>query len=72
MYQPTIYGEEKQNRCPMTLFQRLAAVLGSISLPHGALAQTQAVYALSDAELKARGLKRRDAAHQIMINGDWS
>lgn len=56
----------------MTLFQRLAAVLSSISLPHGALAQTQAVYALTDAELKARGLKRRDAAHQIMINGDWS
>ncbi|MEX0312263.1 MAG: hypothetical protein AB3N17_18675 [Tateyamaria sp.] len=56
----------------MTLFQRLAAFLTSINLPHGALAQTQAVYALSDAELAARGLKRRDAAHQIMINGDWS
>ena len=56
----------------MTLLQRLAQALTAIQLPHGALAQTQAVYALTDAELKARGLKRRDAAHQIMINGDWS
>lgn len=56
----------------MTVLQRISAFLSTISLPHGALAQTQAVYALSDAELKARGLKRRDAARQIMINGDWS
>ena len=56
----------------MTFFQRFAALLASISLPHGALVQTQAVYALSDAELKARGLKRREAARQIMINGDWT
>ena len=56
----------------MTIFQRLAAFLTSISLPHGALVQTQAVYALTDAELKARGLKRREAARQIMTNGDWS
>ncbi|MEL6464990.1 MAG: hypothetical protein AAFQ58_08475 [Pseudomonadota bacterium] len=56
----------------MTLLQRFAAFLSSISVPHGAMAQTQAIYALSDAELKARGLKRRDAARQIMINGDWS
>lgn len=56
----------------MTLLSRIAAFISQISLPHGALAQTQAVYALSDAELKARGLKRRDAAHQIVINGNWS
>ena len=56
----------------MTLFQRIAAFLSHISLPHGAVVQTQAVYALTDAELKARGLKRREAARQIMINGDWS
>lgn len=56
----------------MTLLQRIAAFLTSISVPHGALAQTQAIYALSDAELKARGLKHREAARQIMTNGDWS
>ncbi|WP_299655320.1 hypothetical protein [uncultured Tateyamaria sp.] len=56
----------------MTLLQRLAAFFTSISLPHGALVQTQAIYALTDAELKARGLKHREAARQIMINGDWS
>lgn len=56
----------------MTLLQRLAALLTSINLPHGALAQTQAVFALTDAELKARGMKRTDAARQIMIDGDWS
>ncbi|WP_420011938.1 hypothetical protein [Tateyamaria sp.] len=56
----------------MTFVQRIATLLTRISLPHGALAQTQAVCALTDAELKARGLKQRDAARQIMINGDWS
>ena len=56
----------------MTILNQIAAFIARISLPHGALVQTQAVYALSDAELKARGLKRRDAARQIMINGDWS
>lgn len=56
----------------MTLFQRIATFLTALTLPHGALVQTQAVYALTDAELKARGLKRREAARQIMINGDWS
>ncbi|WP_415403900.1 hypothetical protein [Tateyamaria sp. SN3-11] len=56
----------------MTFLKRIAAFLNRISIPHGALAQTQAVYALSDAELKARGMKRRDAARQIMTNSDWS
>lgn len=56
----------------MTILSRIATFISKITLPHGALAQTQAVYALSDAELRARGLKRRDAARQIMINGNWS
>ncbi|WP_299552057.1 hypothetical protein [uncultured Tateyamaria sp.] len=56
----------------MTLFQRIAAFLTSISVPHGAMVQTQAIYALTEAELKARGLKHREAARQIMTNGKWS
>ena len=56
----------------MTFFQRIAVFFTRISTPHGTLAQMQAVYALSDDDLRSRGLKRRDAAHQIMINGDWS
>ncbi|WP_299043226.1 hypothetical protein [uncultured Tateyamaria sp.] len=56
----------------MTLSQRLAAFLTAISAPHGAMAQTQAIYALTDAELKARGLKHRDAAWHLIANGDWS
>ncbi len=46
-------------------------VLGLFPL-HSTLHQTNAVYALTDKELAERGLKRRDAAHQIMTNGDWS
>ena len=56
----------------MTILQRIAAFLTAISAPHGALVQTQAIYALTDAEAKARGLKHREAARQIMTNGDWS
>ncbi|MBT6189465.1 MAG: hypothetical protein HOI22_04290 [Tateyamaria sp.] len=56
----------------MTILQHIAVFFARISPPHGTLVQTQAVYALSDEDLRARGLKRRDAAHQIMINGDWS
>ena len=56
--------------CAMT---RLLTLLWQVLAPaHGALAQTEAVYALTDEELARRGLKRRDAAHQILTNGDWS
>ncbi|MEM8653142.1 MAG: hypothetical protein AAGF36_00235 [Pseudomonadota bacterium] len=56
----------------MTLSQRFAAFLTQISAPHGAMAQTQAIAALPEADLKARGLKHRDAAWHLIANGDWS
>lgn len=50
----------------------LVEALLRVSSPHGPLAQTVAVHALSDAELKARGMRRGDAAREVMINGSWS
>ncbi|TMM51822.1 hypothetical protein [Sulfitobacter sabulilitoris] len=51
-----------------TFLRRIASAF----LPHRDLAPALAVARLSDAELSARGMKRRDIARDIMVNGRWS